>query len=120
MWVIPASIGCGAIVSPALLKTTSATPAAAAGPIRWFARSALKQKSPLDYSTQPLARHDRFLLCSDGVHGFLPPEAIAEVLRERSASEEPARAIVAAALKSGSTDNCTALVVDVVELPTAK
>ena len=23
----------------------------------------------LDYTTQPVARHDRFLLCSDGVHG---------------------------------------------------
>ena len=25
----------------------------------------------LDYATQPVALHDRFLLCSDGVHGFL-------------------------------------------------
>ena len=75
---------------------------------------------PLDYTTQPLARHDRFLLCSDGVHAFLPAEAIAETLRERSASEDTARALVAAALESGSTDNCTALVVDVVELPTAE
>jgi serine/threonine protein phosphatase PrpC len=23
----------------------------------------------LDYATQPVALHDRFLLCSDGVHG---------------------------------------------------
>jgi serine/threonine protein phosphatase PrpC len=74
---------------------------------------------PLDYTTQPLARHDRFLLCSDGVHAFLPPEAIADVLRERSAAEVSARALVKAALQSGSTDNCTALVVDVVDLPTA-
>jgi serine/threonine protein phosphatase PrpC len=74
---------------------------------------------PLDYTTQPLARHDRFLLCSDGVHAFLPPEAIADVLRERCASEDSARALVKAALQSGSTDNCTALVVDVVDLPTA-
>ena len=74
----------------------------------------------LDYATQPVARHDRFLLCSDGVHGVLPPEAIAEILRERSASEDSARALVAAALDRGSTDNCTALVVDVVELPSAE
>ncbi len=38
----------------------------------------------LDYVTQPLARHDRFLLCSDGVHGVLTAESIAEILRERS------------------------------------
>jgi serine/threonine protein phosphatase PrpC len=75
---------------------------------------------PLDYATQQLARHDRFLLCSDGVHGFLPDEAIADILRQRSASEDSARALVAAALEAGSTDNCTALVVDVVELPTAE
>jgi serine/threonine protein phosphatase PrpC len=75
---------------------------------------------PLDYSSQPLARHDRFLLCTDGVHAVLPAEAIAEILRERSASEVSARALVAAALEAGSTDNCTALVVDIVELPSAE
>src|SRR5580704_148238 len=74
---------------------------------------------PLDYTTQPLARHDRFLLCSDGVHAFLPADAIADILRERSASEVSAQAVVKAALEPGSTDNCTALVVDVVDLPTA-
>ena len=74
----------------------------------------------LDYSSQPVALHDRFLLCSDGVHGTLTPEAIADILRERSASDDSARALVAAALDAGSTDNCTALVVDVVELPTAE
>jgi len=75
---------------------------------------------PLDYASQPMARHDRFLLCSDGVHGFLPVETIADILRERSASEDSARALVAAALQSGSTDNCTALVVDVLDLPTVE
>ena len=74
----------------------------------------------LDYSTQPVARHDRFLLCSDGVHRVLAAETIADILRERSASEESAQALVAAALHSGSTDNCTTLVVDVVDLPTAE
>jgi len=73
----------------------------------------------LDYTTQPLARHDRFVLCSDGVHAFLPADAIADILRERSASEVSAQALVKAALDAGSTDNCTALVVDVVDLPTA-
>src|SRR5208282_1213798 len=74
----------------------------------------------LDYATQPVARHDRFLLCSDGVHAFLTAETIADILRERSASEDSARALVAAALHAGSTDNCTALVLDVVDLPTAE
>jgi serine/threonine protein phosphatase PrpC len=73
----------------------------------------------LDYATQPVALHDRFLLCSDGVHGFLPEQSIADILRERSAPEDTAGALVATALQAGSTDNCTALVLDVVALPTA-
>jgi Protein kinase domain len=73
----------------------------------------------LDYATQPVALHDRFLLCSDGVHGFLTDQSIADMLRERSAPEDTAGALVVAALRSGSTDNCTALVLDVVALPAA-
>lgn len=72
----------------------------------------------LDYATQQVALHDRFLLCSDGVHGFLAEQSIAEFLRDRSAPEDTARAVVAAALQSGSNDNCTAMVIDVVALPT--
>jgi serine/threonine protein phosphatase PrpC len=73
----------------------------------------------LDYATQPMALHDRFLLCSDGVHGFLTDQSIADILRERSAPEDSAAALVAAALQFGSTDNCTALVLDVVVVPAA-
>jgi serine/threonine protein phosphatase PrpC len=73
----------------------------------------------LDYTTQPVAPHDRFLLCSDGVHGSLALEAIAGIMRERVSSEDTARALVAAALDAGSADNCTALVLDVVGLETA-
>jgi serine/threonine protein phosphatase PrpC len=71
----------------------------------------------LDYSSQPMTRHDRFLLCSDGVHGFLTSEMIANIMRENSAAGEAARALVKAALQNGSIDNCTAMVLDVVALP---
>ncbi|HZB93453.1 MAG TPA: protein kinase [Stellaceae bacterium] len=73
----------------------------------------------LDYATQPVALHDRFLLCSDGVYRSLPEDSIAEILCRRSASGDSARALVTAALQAGSGDNCTALVVDVVGLPAA-
>ena len=73
----------------------------------------------LDYASQPMALHDRFLLCSDGVHGFLTDEAIASVLRERSGPQDTARELVRAALDNGGDDNCTALVLDVVQLPSA-
>jgi serine/threonine protein phosphatase PrpC len=78
----------------------------------------VETEARMDYASQPLARHDRFLLCSDGVHGFLPAETMADILRERSASDDTAHALVTAALQSGSTDNCTAMVLDVVALPT--
>ncbi|MGO8919393.1 MAG: bifunctional protein-serine/threonine kinase/phosphatase [Stellaceae bacterium] len=74
----------------------------------------------LDYATQPVALHDRFLLSSDGLHGVLTDDGIIGILRERSAPEDTARALVAAALAAGSTDNCTALVLDVVGLPAAE
>ncbi len=74
----------------------------------------------LDYTSQPLAQHDRFLLCSDGVHGTLASETIAGIMRERVSSEDTARALVAAALDAGSTDNCTALLLDVVGLETSE
>jgi serine/threonine protein phosphatase PrpC len=71
----------------------------------------------LDYASLPVALHDRFLLCSDGVHGFLSEPTIAEILRDRSAPEDTANALVAAALEADGTDNSTALVLDVVALP---
>ncbi|HUC49560.1 MAG TPA: protein kinase [Xanthobacteraceae bacterium] len=79
----------------------------------------VEAESRLDYAAQPVALHDRFLLCSDGVHAFLPQDHIADILRQRSASDDTARALATAALQAGSTDNCTALVVDVVDLPKA-
>ncbi|HXY98570.1 MAG TPA: protein kinase [Stellaceae bacterium] len=79
----------------------------------------IEEELRLDYAAQPVALHDRFLLCSDGLHGFLTDDSIADVLRERSAPGDAARALVAAALQAGGSDNCTALVLDVVGLPAA-
>ena len=74
----------------------------------------------LDYTSQVVAQHARFLLCSDGVHGYLTADAIADIMRERVSSEDTARALVTAALRADSTDNCTALVLDVVGLEMAQ
>ena len=73
----------------------------------------------LDYASQPIALHDRLLLCSDGVYGALSDDEIAYILHDRSAPEDTANALVTAALKAESTDNCTALVMDVTALPSA-
>jgi serine/threonine protein phosphatase PrpC len=91
-----------------------------AGPSNILVRAlGVEREVRLDYTSQPVAQHDRFLLCSDGVHAYLAPETIAGVMRERVSSEDTARAVVAAALEAGSSDNCTALVFDVVGLETA-
>jgi len=71
----------------------------------------------LDYTTQPAALHDRYLLCSDGLHGCLPDNRIADILHERADPEATARGLVEAALAAGSQDNVTALVLDVLDLP---
>ena len=71
----------------------------------------------LDYLNQPAALYDRYLLTSDGIHGALAPETMATILRGRAAPQDTAHAIVAAALERGSNDNCTALVLDLVQLP---
>ncbi|WP_142850440.1 bifunctional protein-serine/threonine kinase/phosphatase [Telmatospirillum sp. J64-1] len=71
----------------------------------------------LDYAAHPVAVHDRFLLCCDGIHGVLPDEKIADILRRRSAPEDSAYELVSAALEAGSDDNVTALVLDVLDLP---
>lgn len=57
---------------------------------------------------------DRFLLCSDGVHGVLGPDALRALLR--SDAGDPAAAIVAAAVRAGTHDDATAMVVDVAEV----
>ena len=74
----------------------------------------------LDYAAHPMALHDRFMLCSDGVHGFLSDEVLADMLRVRSAPQDASRALVHAALEAGSNDNCTALVLDIVGVPSAQ
>jgi serine/threonine protein phosphatase PrpC len=71
-----------------------------------------------DYATEPAAVFDRYLLCTDGIHGVLPDRAIAALLGRRAAPAETAQALVAAAANPGG-DNATALVVDVLDLPAA-
>ena len=72
-----------------------------------------------DYTRHELRPHDRYLLCSDGVHATLPDRRLQAILDERATPEEGARRMVESALEAGSHDNATALVVDVIGLPAA-
>lgn len=71
----------------------------------------------VDHASEPARVHDRYLLCSDGIHGVLSDATIRATLAERAAPEETARVLVEQALASRTGDNATALVVDVVDLP---
>ncbi|MGH6842231.1 MAG: protein kinase domain-containing protein, partial [Methylocella sp.] len=73
-----------------------------------------------DHATLGLSVHDRFLLCTDGVHGFLRHSQLRELLGKRLSPKETARDVVAAALDAGGgSDNATALIVDILDLPLA-
>src|SRR5271166_1052338 len=48
----------------------------------------------IDYGVEPVRVHDRYLLCSDGVHGELSDARIRDQLARRAGPEETARQLV--------------------------
>jgi serine/threonine protein phosphatase PrpC len=79
----------------------------------------LEASMRLDHATIALREQDRLLLCSDGVHSVLGAARLQSLLERRGSPGEDARLIVDAALEAGASDNSTAVVVDVVALPSA-
>lgn len=53
------------------------------------------------------------LLCSDGVHGALTDEMMAEILASEPDLQKASQALVEAAMDNGSTDNVTAVLVQI-------
>ncbi|AEG42841.1 PP2C family serine/threonine-protein phosphatase [Isoptericola variabilis] len=68
-----------------------------------------------DMSIREARPGDRWLLCSDGLSGFVPPEQLTEVLVESETPDEAADMLVTLAMTAGSTDNITVVVADVVD-----
>lgn len=83
---------------------------------------ALGVEGPLraDHAVEPLQVHDRYLICSDGVHGRLSREQIFSTLAKRAAPDETALQLVTQAADSPAADNATAFVLDVLALPEAQ
>ncbi len=73
----------------------------------------------IDYAFEPARPHDRYLLCTDGVHGGLSEARIRAELARRAGPEETAHQLVEAALDARIGDNATALVLDMLDLPPA-
>jgi protein phosphatase len=56
---------------------------------------------------------DRFLLCSDGVHGRLDSASLTSLLTGPASADDSATQIVSEAITRGTTDNATALVINI-------
>ncbi|GAA4834873.1 protein phosphatase 2C domain-containing protein [Luteimicrobium xylanilyticum] len=69
-----------------------------------------------DLSVREARPGDRWLLCSDGLSGFVTPDMIAQILISVVDPGECADTLIQLALRAGSTDNVTAIVADVVDL----
>ena len=74
----------------------------------------------VDHFKESAHLHDRYLICSDGVHGALSTREIHGLLAKRAAPEETARELVERAAASTESDNATALVLDILALPSAQ
>jgi protein phosphatase len=57
---------------------------------------------------------DRWLLCSDGLSGVVPPEIAERILLSKMDSQEASELLVGEALEFGAPDNVTVVVVDVI------
>jgi serine/threonine protein phosphatase PrpC len=63
------------------------------------------------FSSSVAIAGDVFLMCSDGVHGFVPDDDLEQMLTVCSNPAEIVRLIVEKAIANNSDDNCTAVVV---------
>ncbi|WP_083947074.1 PP2C family protein-serine/threonine phosphatase [Actinomadura latina] len=57
---------------------------------------------------------DRYLLCSDGASGFVPPDAMRAAMAEEARPEDAVARLIALANRAGGHDNITCVVADVV------
>lgn len=69
-----------------------------------------------DLSVREARAGDRWLLCSDGLSGFVSGETIARTLYELPDVDTCAERLVQLALRAGGGDNVTVVVADVLEL----
>ena len=75
--------------------------------------SRLRIEPGKDTGSRRLQDRDRLLLCTDGVHAAVDDTALRQLLADTSHPQAAAVACMERAIARGSTDNITALVVDV-------
>jgi PPM family protein phosphatase len=84
-------------------------------PLRHVLTSVVGTKDDLkpESREEALQPGDRFLLCTDGVHGKLDSTSLTSLLQGASTSEDGAERLVGEAITRGTTDNATAMVITV-------
>jgi protein phosphatase len=64
----------------------------------------------------PLQNGDRYLLCTDGLHGVVPDDKLLQFMGGHDNPQTAADGLVQLALESGSRDNVSCIVIDVVDV----
>ncbi|HHY25105.1 MAG TPA: Stp1/IreP family PP2C-type Ser/Thr phosphatase [Clostridiaceae bacterium] len=64
-----------------------------------------------DVTSHELGHHDRYLICSDGLHGYVPDEDIMWVIKNSLTAREAAEKLVDIAHASGGSDDVTVILV---------
>ena len=71
----------------------------------------------LDESHPEFTVGDRWLLCSDGLCGFVSGQTIGKILYRSETPQQTCESLVELALKAGGPDNITCVIADIVEDP---
>ncbi|MCX7607463.1 MAG: protein phosphatase 2C domain-containing protein [Bacteroidia bacterium] len=79
-----------------------------------FSLGASQDFTLAEASSYPLSlnKGDVFLLCSDGLSGFVPPEELRSILSAPLTPAEKVRKLISLALQAGGYDNITAIVIE--------
>jgi protein phosphatase len=84
-------------------------------PMRHVLIAAIGAQDDLDVTiiSAPIVDGDRFVLCTDGVHGALDDRQLARIVREADTLQQAAERLVTEALERDGSDNLTAVVAGV-------
>ncbi len=75
----------------------------------------IRDEIQIEISPLQLLPGDRYLLCSDGLHGLLEDDRIRRIVAAGDAPERTVRELIEAANRAGGIDNVTCLLADLTE-----
>ena len=67
----------------------------------------------VDVADLEVQSNDRLLLCSDGLHGVVPPDKLAAILGQNASLEDTCRTLIDVANQAGGPDNITVALLQV-------